>query len=51
MVRLISRGRAMFGFTRTNARIPADVQHGCEREVKLAHKLDVIIARDRSPGR
>jgi hypothetical protein len=49
IVRLMSRGRAMFGFTRTNGRIPTDVQHGCEREVKLSKKLDAIIRRDRSP--
>ena len=47
IVRPLSRGRAMFGFTRANARIPPDIQHGCEREVKLAKKLDAIIARDR----
>jgi hypothetical protein len=46
-VQLLSRGRAMFGFTRSNARIPPDIQHGCEREVKLAKKLDAIIRRDR----
>jgi hypothetical protein len=48
IVRLLSRGRAMFGFTRTGARIPTDVQHRCEREVKLAQKMDAIIARDRA---
>jgi hypothetical protein len=48
IVRLLDRGRAMFGFDRAT-RVPADVQHGCEHEVKLASKLDAIIARDRAP--
>jgi hypothetical protein len=40
----------MFGFDRAT-RVPPDIQHGCEREVRLAAKLDAIIARDRSPRR
>jgi hypothetical protein len=49
IVRLLSRGRAMFGFDR-GTRIPPDVQHGCEREVKLSQRLDAIIKADRSGG-
>jgi hypothetical protein len=48
IVRLLSRGRAMFGFTPTQSRIPADVEHRCENEVKLPQKLDAIIKADRS---
>jgi hypothetical protein len=48
IVRILSRGRAMFGFTRTQSRIPTDVQHRCENEVKLPQKLDAIIKADRS---
>jgi len=50
IVRLLSRGRAMFGFTRTQSRIPTDVQHRCENEVKLPQKLDAIIKADRTGG-
>jgi len=50
IVRLMSRGRAMFGFTRTRSRIPTDVQHRCENEVKLPQKLDAIIKADRTGG-
>lgn len=46
IVRLLSRGRAMFGFTRTQSHIPMDVQHRCENEVKLPQKLDAIIKAD-----
>jgi hypothetical protein len=49
IVRLLSRGRAMFGFTRTQGRIPTDVQHRCENEVELPQKLDAIIKADRRP--
>jgi hypothetical protein len=48
IVRLLGRGRAMFGFTPTQSRIPTDVQHRCENEVKLPQKLDAIIKADRS---
>jgi hypothetical protein len=47
IVRNLSRGRAMFGFTRTPSRIPTGVQHRCENEVKLPQKLDAIIKADR----
>ena len=50
IVRLMSRGRAMFGFTPTQSRIPPDVQHRCENEVKLPRKLDAIIKADRTGG-
>ena len=48
IVRILSRGRAMFGFDRAT-RIPTDIQHGCENEVKLPQKLDAIIKADRRP--
>ena len=48
IVRLLSRGRAFFGFTRVQGRIPTDVEHRCENEVKLPQKLDAIIKADRS---
>jgi hypothetical protein len=47
IVRLLSRGRAMFGFTSTRTRIPPTVQHSCENEVELPQKLDAIIEADR----
>jgi hypothetical protein len=49
IVRDLGRGRAMFGFTATQSRIPPIVQHTCENEVKLPQKLDAIIKADRRP--
>ena len=46
----LSRGRAMFGFDHTLGRIPGAVQHACEREVRLAKRLDAIISIDRAEG-
>ena len=50
MVKPMTRGRAMFGFTQSNARIPLKVQHACEQKVQLAKKLDAIIKADRGEG-
>jgi hypothetical protein len=50
IVRNLSRGRAMFGFTQTQSHIPPTVQHTCENEVKLPQKLDAIIKADRRPA-
>jgi hypothetical protein len=52
IVKNLSHGRAMFGFKgiEPGARSPGYLrdEHACEQRVRLAHKLDVIIAQDRS---
>jgi hypothetical protein len=51
IVKNLSNGRAMFGFQgRAGNSSPSYLrdQHGCEKRVRLAHKLAVIIAEDRS---
>jgi len=47
MVKTMSRGRAMFGFTQVKARIPLKVEHACEQKVQLAKKIDAIVKADR----
>jgi len=49
IVKLLTRGRAMFGFDRAT-RTPPAVQHGCEKQVRLAQRLDAIIKVDRAEG-
>jgi hypothetical protein len=51
----LSRGRAMFGFRRVPP-VDADdrerlsrAEHACEKEVRLAPRIDAIIAADRGP--
>ena len=52
IVKNLNRGRAMFGFkgVQKGASAPSYLQdeHACEKRVRLAQKLDAIIARDRS---
>jgi hypothetical protein len=53
VVRNLSRGRAMFGFARapgggTGGAAALRAEHACEKRVRLAQKLDAIIAQDRS---
>lgn len=51
MVRIMSRGRAMFGFDRVDAApAPMRVQHGCEAKVHLAQRINRIIKTDRAEG-
>jgi len=49
IVKPMSRGRAFFGFDGATPTPPA-VQHGCERRVRLAERLNVIIKVDRAEG-
>jgi hypothetical protein len=49
IVKLMPRGRAMFGFDRAT-RTPPAVQHGCEKQVHLAQRLNAIIKIDRAEG-
>jgi hypothetical protein len=49
IVRLMSRGRAMFGFDRA-VRTPRTVQLGCEAKVHLARRISRIIRIDRTEG-
>jgi hypothetical protein len=49
IVKVMSRGRAMFGFDRAT-RTPPAVQHACERQVHLAQRIDQIIKIDRAEG-
>jgi hypothetical protein len=49
IVKLMPRGRAMFGFDRA-VRTPPPVQHGCEAKVHLAKRLSTIIRTDRTDG-
>jgi hypothetical protein len=49
IVKLMTRGRAMFGFDRAT-RTPRPVQLGCEKKVHLAQRLDQIIKVDRADG-
>lgn len=49
IVKLMTRGRAMFGFDRA-VRTPPDVQHGCEAKVHLAQRINQIVKIDRAEG-
>jgi hypothetical protein len=54
VVKNLSRGRAFFGFRRAAAGAGTKAYHRdelyCERHVRLAQRLDAIIAQDRSPS-
>jgi hypothetical protein len=49
IVKLMPRGRAMFGFDRA-VRTPPATQHGCEAKVHLAERISAIIRIDRAEG-
>lgn len=54
VVKNLPRGRAFFGFQRAGVGAGTPAYHRdelyCERHVRLAQKLDAIIAQDRSPA-